>query len=135
MFPTYPFGQLFFKYFKWHYGKGFNEFILNARSFLSFLTHFFSLKLLFKTLFSPWKRMGESYEKGFHLEKTLSTLLVNTILRVVGAVTRLVIISVGVLVIIIFVIFTFVGLVSWLFMPFIVAALFSSALFLLIAAT
>ena len=62
---------MIFEYFKWHYGRGFTELITLSRNFTIFFGHFFSLKLLFSTLFSPWKRMGEEYALGFHIESFL----------------------------------------------------------------
>src|SRR3989344_5387072 len=109
---------MIFEYFKWHYGRGFTELITLSRNFTIFFGHFFSLKLLFSTLFSPWKRMGEEYALGFHIESFLSTLLINFVMRAVGFIERSVIIAIGLFLISIFLILSFTFSILWLLMPF-----------------
>ncbi len=95
MSEAYDRDQIFVAYIKWHYGKGIREFIGVVSNFLWFVSHFFSFKLLIRTLFSPWKRLGESYDGTFNLGAIASTLVVNTLMRFVGFLTRSIIIFIG----------------------------------------
>jgi len=87
--------EVFPSYFKWHYGKSFLELLGIIKNLLSFVVHFFSFKLLLKTLFHPWRRMKENYAHGLDLGSLFSSLLVNTLMRIVGLISRLVLIFVG----------------------------------------
>lgn len=125
--------QFFVQYFRWHYGRGFNEFLEICRDFLRFITHFFSFKLLFTTLFSPWKRMGEHYRSGLHIEDALSTLLINMIMRAVGFFSRIIVLTIGLLVSILFILLSFASLIVWLLIPLTLLSLLIAAFFLIFA--
>jgi len=92
--------------------------ILKAwRNFLLFNLNYFSIHLLLKTFFSPWRKYRWSYGKGFDIKKYLEALFSNLILRTLGATIRSFLIIVGLLVEI-FIIFT--GIIiffSWLALP------------------
>ena len=96
MSEAYERDSIFLAYVKWHYGKGLRELLGVSRNFLWFVAHFFSFRLLSKTLFIPWKRLGESYEGGLDLGKYASTFIVNSLMRAVGLVTRSVVLIIGV---------------------------------------
>jgi len=98
--------SIFLMYVRWHYGQGVREIFQVAGNFLWFVAHFFSFKLLTKTLFAPWKRLGENYNGGFDLAAFASTFVVNSLMRVVGFITRSVVLIVG------FVSYTFVFVFS-----------------------
>jgi len=104
-------------YFKWHYGKGFGEAINTIKNFLWFIAHFFSFKLLLKTLFSPWRRMGESYGDGFNLEAFASAFIVNSLMRVVGFISRVIIIFVGVVTYVAALLFGLSIIFIWILLP------------------
>jgi hypothetical protein len=124
-------GEFLLAYVRWHYGKGFSEFVDIARNFFGFLLHFFSFKLLLRTLFSPWKRIGESYEKGLHIESVLSVFIVNSLMRVVGLFSRLSIILLGLAATLVFFVVSFVSSVIWLLMPIVIGSLLAAAFFLI----
>lgn len=85
-----------FNYLWWHYTLAWRDLGLIYRNFLWFTYHFFSLPVLARTLFAPWKRLGESYPTHFDLAATLSTLLINSLMRIVGFLFRSVMLIVGV---------------------------------------
>lgn len=95
MSEVYERDSIIFAYAKWHYSRGLRELFGVAHNFLWFVAHFFSFQLLLKTLFAPWKRLGENYSGGFDLAAFASTLVVNTLMRVVGFCTRVVILTIG----------------------------------------
>lgn len=105
-------------YFKWHYSQGLSEFFGVTRNFLRFLADFFSFKLLLKTLVAPWKRLGENYEGGFNLSAWASSFIVNSLMRAVGLVSRLVILILGLAAVLVLLALAFGLFVIWLLLPF-----------------
>ncbi|MCD6233408.1 hypothetical protein J7J81_03500 [bacterium] len=83
---------LFLEWFFYDVPKG----ILKAFwNFLRFYFNYFSIPLLLKTLFSPWRRYRWSYGRGFDLKRYLSTALSNAISRLLGAFIRILTIFIG----------------------------------------
>jgi hypothetical protein len=119
-------------YIKWHYSRGIKEVVNTAENFIRFLFHFFSLKLLFSTLFSPWRRLHENYNKA-DLGDMASSLLVNFIMRIVGFISRMIIILIGVLCIISAALLALVAFAAWLFYPFLILAVLSSGVILIMS--
>jgi ATP-dependent Clp protease ATP-binding subunit ClpC len=77
-------------YFSWHFIDVPQEVIVGWRNFLAFNFHFFSTKLLIKTLFSPWKRIVMKKDRpGFRLEEWFTVVSFNLISRCIGAFLRL----------------------------------------------
>lgn len=120
MSDVYDHDSILVAYFKWHYGDGLRELSIVAHNFLWFVGHFFSFKLLSKTLFTPWKRLGESYGDGFDLSVWVSALTVNTLMRVFGFITRSIIIFVGSIAYVVVGIFAVILGFVWLLAPLIV---------------
>ncbi|MEK7552674.1 MAG: hypothetical protein AAB505_01030 [Patescibacteria group bacterium] len=104
-------------YFFWHYGAALGAGWRIYGNLLWFLFHFFSVSLLLRTLFSPWRRLAEPYTKGFAPTKLVETLIVNVLMRLVGLLIRLVLISFAVVVLALAVALGPVGLIVWLISP------------------
>ena len=107
------------EFLAWHYTKGVDYYIKSWISTLNGVSHYFSLSLLVKTLFSPWKRMVVTDKSpGFNFQKKFEAFTFNLISRVVGLVVRLTLIWVGA----VFIFFSFLGgasgLIFWLVFPF-----------------
>ena len=115
-------------YAKWHYTEGFRDLYRNWRSFVLFVIHFFSLRLLFLTWLSPFGRLNEEYKKGFDLEGFLETLIVNTMMRLVGFVLRTFVIVSGLVSLVAVVLLGPVLFILWVFTPFIVLILLVESL-------
>lgn len=92
--------------------------ILKAwKDFLRFGLSYFSIPLLLKTLFSPWRRYKWFYPRGFDFWLYFETIFSNLIFRALGAIIRSVLIMIGVFfeILIFFVgLFIFLG---WLILP------------------
>ena len=89
--------QLIFPaYFVWHYGRAFTDLGNIYKTVLWFTFRFFSIGSLMLTLFSPWRRLSEEYQKGFDPGAFFSTLLVNILMRIVGAFIRVIFIAIGI---------------------------------------
>jgi len=117
MSQTYDQESIFFSYLKWHYGQGLRELIGVAQNFLWFIIHFFSFKLLLFTLFSPWRRLGESYDGGFDLSVFASALVVNMLMRMVGFTIKMVVLIIGSFTYIIILSFSLGIFLIWILAP------------------
>ncbi len=89
-------------------------------NYLVFATNLFSLPLLLKTFFSPWRRYKWRYPKGFDLGEFFSTLVSNIFSRFMGALVRIFLIVAGILFQIFVVVAGAVVFVAWLLVPFII---------------
>jgi len=88
--------SIFYLWFRWVYFKVPKEIIKGWRNFLLFSLHYFSMGLLLKTFFSPWRGYLWKYPRGLtwqHVEVFLS----NIISRVLGAIMRTFLIIGGVI--------------------------------------
>jgi hypothetical protein len=123
----------FFAYIKWHYGRGLRELFEVTGNFLWFVLNFFSFRLLLKTLFAPWKRLGEHYEGGLNLSAFASTLVVNTLMRAFGFATKIMVLSVGSISYILVLIFSFFVFIIWILAPVILlgSAILSATFFVI----
>lgn len=117
MSEVYERDSLFWAYIKWHYGQGLRELFGVTGNFLWFVTNFFSFKLLLKTLFAPWKRLGEHYGGGLDLGAFASTLIINGLMRAVGFVTKTLVLLVGLISYILVLIFSLFISIIWLLAP------------------
>ncbi|MDD5357413.1 MAG: hypothetical protein PHS53_04675 [Candidatus Pacebacteria bacterium] len=115
---------LFFEhYFTWHYSRALNAIVGIAHNFIWFLYHFFSVPILLKTFFSPWRRLNEEYRGGFNVEAIFSSFVVNTMMRIVGVLIRAVTLFVAFFVLCVSILLSASFLVIWCFLPFLVALL------------
>ncbi len=114
--------SVFWGYAKWHYGKGVREVVSVGGNFLLFISHFFSFGLLTRTLFAPWKRMGESYGEGFDLGRFAETFIVNSLMRAVGFVTRVIVLAIGFLLYVCVFVLCLALFLIWIFAPILLMA-------------
>jgi fatty-acid desaturase len=82
-----------------------------------FVLNFFSIPELFRTLFAPWTRIHEEYQKGDGVGEFFSDLFVNFIMRIVGFCVRIVTVVIG----LVFLLVCFLGgvvfCIIWFLMP------------------
>lgn len=111
-------------YLAWHYTRAILDFFDLWKNFLWFVFQFFSIPLLLKTLFAPFKRLKEKGSGDVtDLEGFLEALVVNTIMRLVGFIFRSVVIVFGLLT---YTVTLFAGIVAfflWLLLPALIAFL------------
>ncbi len=92
--------------------------ILKAwRNFLLYNLEYFSIPLLFKTLFSHWRRYGYSYPRGFDIKGYLEIFASNLISRILGAIMRTILIIIGIFVELLIVAGGFLVFLGWLILP------------------
>ena len=119
-------------YLYWHYLLAWRDAWRLYGDVLWFVARFFSIIPSIKTWLSPWRRLGETYSGGLDPAAWFSAVIVNLLMRLVGAVARTALIVVGVLVWLLTLITgPAVGLI-WLVLPPLVLVLLGVALYLLI---
>ena len=92
--------------------------ILKAwRNFLLFNFNYFSIAVLFRTLFSYWHKYRWSRGRGFSIGEYLEVGFSNLISRVLGAIMRLFLIIIGLLAEILIFIGGLLALLFWLVLP------------------
>lgn len=115
------YGFLFLDYFWWHYTRGLVDLLVNLKNLVRFVYNYFSLSVLLKTLFAPWRRLGEAYPSKFSPSAFFQALVINTLMRIFGFCVRLVILLIGIF----FYLLSLMGAVlffaAWLVIPVIVA--------------
>lgn len=105
-------------FLSWHYTHGLRYYVQRYIFSLQWLNHYFSLKLLLKSLFAPWKRLLDNENKpGFHPLRELEKLSFNLISRFIGAIVRLSLFFIGLSAIFFVAIAGFFGFVLWLTVP------------------
>jgi hypothetical protein len=89
-------------------------------NYFIFALNLFSLPLLLKTFFSPWRKYRWQYPRGFDFKEFFYTLFSNLISRILGAIMRTALIIVGILFQIFVVVFGLVIFLGWILLPFII---------------
>ncbi len=119
-------------YLKWQYGKAVRSLTGVWKNFLYFVAEYFSLRLLFRNFFDPWKRMTDAYPNSFDLKKYFYAAVTNIIVRVFGMIMRTALIIVGLGCYILLALLYPLALLVWLLLPFIVLGLIIIGLMLII---
>ncbi|MEK7650321.1 MAG: hypothetical protein AAB364_00370 [Patescibacteria group bacterium] len=115
-----PLLALPFEYLWWHYTLAWRDLVVIWGNYLWFIYHFFSISVLARTLLAPWKRLGEVYPARFNLGATLATFFINSLMRLVGAVIRIIMLVFGGLVYLLVILLGSVTLILWLVLPLII---------------
>ena len=79
---------VFYEYLTWQYSEGMREYMRAWQNIHWFLWRVFSVTLLLRTFFAPFRRTGEFYGRGFDPAAMAQTFLVNLITRLVGMMAR-----------------------------------------------
>ena len=91
--------------------------LVNWKNFLKFNLNFFSLPLLFKTFFAPWRRYRFSQGRGFDLPKYLEVIFSNLIFRILGAIIKSFVIIIGLAAEVFIVLAGIIIFIGWLILP------------------
>ncbi len=106
------------RYLVWHYGSGLKSLREILANFLVFFYHFFSLPLLAKTLFAPWKRAIRKKRKpGISVDEIGERVSFNIISRIIGFIVRSCVIVAGILCIIVTSLAGLLVVCLWLITP------------------
>lgn len=119
-------------YIVWHYSRALIDIFVIWRNVTRFVFHFFSIPLLLRSLFQPWKKVAAKREStGFDPQDWIETVMVNTVMRIVGAIMRLLLIVFGLLCVGAIVLIGLQFFVLWVVLPFTLLLLLSSGITLL----
>jgi hypothetical protein len=114
--------NIFILWFLWQFYE-MPVFLLQVwKNYLMFAANFFSVPLLLKTFFSPWRRYNWRYPKGFDLTEFFNTLISNAFSRFLGAFMRIILIVMGILFQIFVALAGLIFFLGWILIPFIAIA-------------
>ncbi len=109
--------NIFIQYLVWHFGDTLKGILRGWQNCLKFNLNYWSVLLLLRTWFSPWRRYRYSYGKGFSFSKYFEVFTFNTASRVIGAIMRSVLIILGLLTESVVVLAGVIVALFWLILP------------------
>ncbi|HEY4524469.1 MAG TPA: hypothetical protein VJL36_01805 [Candidatus Paceibacterota bacterium] len=118
-------------YIGWHYSLALAAWWRIYTNCLWFLFNFFSVSILIRTLFSPWRRLTEGYPAGFAPSAAAEILIINLLMRAVGLVIRTVFILFAGLTLTIAFFLGWLALVFWLVAPVVILGSFFTGFYLI----
>jgi len=123
--------NIFFQWLSWQFFEMPMNILKAWKNFLLFYLNYFSIPLLLKTFFSPWRRYRWYYPRGFDAWAYLEVWVSNRISQVIGLILRTVFIFIGIAV----EIFIFFGgliiFIIWIILPFLLIAGFIFSFYLI----
>jgi hypothetical protein len=102
------------------------------KNFLRFNFNYFSVGVLLRTLFSPWRRYEVYRGRGFNVGKYIEAFISNLIFRLLGAFLRSILILAGLVAEIFVALAGAATFLFWIFLPFIAVGSFFFGVRLLI---
>ncbi len=119
------------QFWVWYYTEAVKSLIKIWFDFIRFVKEYYSIPLLLKTLFSPWRRDITKKPRGFDLKKLFEALAFNAISRGFGFIARFFTIMLGLINLFGVLILGFLALILWIFLPFILLGLILTGFILL----
>ena len=105
------------QFWNWYYTGAVRSLIKTWRDFIVFVREYYSIPLLLKTLFYPWRRDITKYGRGFSIKNFLETLSFNLISRGLGFFARIFIIILGSICLVGVIVLGALALIVWLILP------------------
>jgi len=87
--------NILIQYLSWQFFDVPKKLIRAWKNLLLFNLNYFSIPLLIKTLFAPWRRYKMSYGRGFDIGRYFEAFISNLIFRTLGAIVRIFLIIIG----------------------------------------
>jgi hypothetical protein len=119
-------------FWRWYYGEAAKNVLLAWRNYVVFVANYFSIPLLLRTLFAPWRRDITRKPRGLDFKKLFEYFAFNAISRGLGFLVRFVTVCVGIISLFLTAIAGAIFFVFWVLLPLILAGLLVSAIILLI---
>jgi hypothetical protein len=101
----------------WWYGEGWKQRVVMQREKLASTMDYFSIDLLLRTFFSPFRQISAGKVNG-PLGVQLRAFSDRLISRMIGAMVRLFMIIIGMLAILLYIVIGAAWLIIWAFVPF-----------------
>ena len=122
------------EYVIWHYGKSVRDFFALWGNLFWFGYHFFSMKLLARTLFAPYRQFHQQYDlKNLQLTTLGQDIVLNLFMRLLGMVLRCIVLAVGLAFEVIILAAGIVFFAVWLLLPILIPGMALGGLWLLLA--
>ena len=118
---------MFLEFFYWWYGTGYVDTIKRVSKWITATAQIFSVKILFMTLFSPWKRIVT--ESDGSLDMMLKSIGDNAVSRAVGFFVRTIVLFTSLILTSIASVVGLVVIILWPLLPIGVALSLLMALF------
>ena len=116
--------KVLYHYILWHYSRAIVDLFTICLNLIHFIFNFFSISLLLSTLIAPWKRISEDTKPSFlDIGAFLSSLVVNTIMRIIGFIVRFTMVTIGFITLVITVLGSVAVMIIWIGLPFIIVIL------------
>ncbi|MBP6948799.1 MAG: hypothetical protein KBC41_03890 [Candidatus Pacebacteria bacterium] len=109
--------SLFIDYTKWHYTHAVVGIFVLTREFIRFFLNLFSFSLFVRTLFSPIYSIRVAHIEEDAITDILAVFIVDTIMRLLGAMIRLTSICLALFFSVLTLVFSILLFVTWLTMP------------------
>jgi len=110
-------GNILFLYLEWHFLDKPKTILKGWGNCLKFNLNYWSVPVLLRTFFSPWRRYHYSYGKGFDLKRWFEAFSFNVISRTLGAIMRSFLAAIGLATEVIVLIIGITVFVIWLALP------------------
>lgn len=118
-------------FWRWYYGEAIKDVLIAWRNYIIFSLNYFSIPLLLRTLFSPWRRDITRKPRGLDFQKLFEYIAFNSISRGIGFLVRFLTIIIGVVFFFLVLILGLLFFIIWLCLPFIIIGFLIFAIILL----
>lgn len=105
------------QYVWWHYHAGLRALVRHASNLPRLVWRLFAPVSLLKNLFAPFQRLQESYPEQVSLKAWVSSFVVNTLMRLLGAAVRSALLLFGLIIFTLSCLFTATVIVMWVIWP------------------
>jgi len=109
--------NILIQYLSWQFFDVPKKLIKVWKNFLLFNLNYFSILLLIKTLFAPWRRYKMSYGRGFDIGRYFEAFFSNLIFRILGAIIRIFLIIIGLFAEVFIILAGIIVFLGWLLGP------------------
>ena len=104
-------------FLQWWYTRGWSGFVHGLVNKLRNMADFFSLGLLLKTLFSPFRQISAYASDNANIQQRIQEFFDKLLSRVIGAIVRIIVIISGIVTLTVMVIFGVILFIIWPLMP------------------
>ncbi|MCD6528581.1 hypothetical protein J7K44_03025 [bacterium] len=109
--------NIFWQGFVWYLFDVPKGILKGWENYLRYNLNYFSLPLLLKTLFAPWRRYKWHPGRGFDIKRWLEARISNLISRTLGAIMRIALILTGLLVEVLIILIGLAIIIGWFILP------------------
>lgn len=108
---------IFIQYLEWYFLDRTLKILRGWKNTIVSYFNYFSISILIKTLFSPWKGISSGYGRGLDLNRWIEAFVLNSMSRIIGVITRVIFLIVAVIAEFFIIVGGFLVLIIWLAAP------------------